>query len=195
MKRITILLVAAVLAAALYACVPQSQPQSASSVPDASSVPSASSAQSAPDTPSAPSAPKGPEGASSAASAPAQPQQLMAQALDACVGFGPGEAGSSLKSAIAACALLDSAQELQAAQQDWADGFDRWYEQQEQERQELFWENWPALAALVRRLGPDTSVEQGLLESAGSPNHRDHYDEAAYEPMLQAIEARQPQAA
>ena len=190
MKRFALLLAAALLTAALAACTPAGP---ASSVPGASSAPS-QSASSAPQSTPAPEASSTASSAVSSAmsSVPADPQAAMSRALEACVSFGPGEAGSSLKAAIAACALLDSAQELAAPEEDWGACFDAWYQQQDAEKQEMFWENWPGLAADVRSIGQDPAAQAGLLESAGSPNRHDHYDAQTYEPMLRAVESRQP---
>lgn len=186
MKRFALLLAAALLTAALAACTPAGP---ASGVPGAFGAPS----QGASSTPQGTPAPEASDTVSSAASgAPSESQTAMRQALDACVSFGTGEAGSSLKTAIAACALLDSAQELAAPEEDWGACFDAWYQQQEAEKQQLFWENWPGLAASVRSIGQDPAGQAGLLESAGSPNRHDHYDAGTYEPMLRAVESRQP---
>lgn len=118
-----------------------------------------------------------------------EPAALLA-ALDGCVSFGEGEAGSSLKSAIAAAGLVDWAEDnARASDIDAAGELIRaWLEDLEPERQSLFWANWPVVDGRASLMVEDLAGQLPLLEDAGSPQRHDAYTPACYERLRCAVE-------
>lgn len=184
MKQISLLLCAALLL--LAAC----------------SAPAAQTGAS-PSPPSAPpAATQEPVASEPAASEPAQPAagvpesdtlqdpEGLTAALDECVAFGQGEAGGSLKAAIAAARLLNwaeanaqdsSVDAIQAHLTGWMDGLD-------EELRARFWENWPSVQFMADAMIQDLESQLPLLGDAGDPQLYDAYTPACFERFECALE-------
>ena len=99
------------------------------------------------------------------------------QALDGVLGAQPGTAGSSLKGAIAACSLLDWAQELPE------DGASRlpeeilsWYLNLSEDELAILDESFDAVLAQADDIAADFEGAKALLEDAGNPQKHEGYD-------------------
>lgn len=121
---------------------------------------------------------------------PVQDPESLTAALESCVSFGEGEAGVSLKTAIAAADLLnwaeanarDSSIDAMAAHLgEWLAGLDP-------ERQNLFWANWPAIDGQAWAILRDMPGQLPLLADAGDPQKYDRYTPACYERLTCAVE-------
>ena len=185
---------AAMTALALLAdCAQPDTPQSA---------PASSVSQSAPESLSS-AAPK-PSSAAASSSAPAealssaQEAQAWAQEdvralAEALAAYEPGTAGASLKAAVAACAVLDLAEERgapadeDALAQEAAQALEALGEEAAQRAAE----GWPDVRAVCGQLLEEGGVQaaSGLLADAGEPNAHDAYTPARCEPVLRALDA------
>lgn len=191
MKQVWLMVCAAFLM--LAACTVPGAAPSAESGPGASAAPLPSPPASA-QPGSLPAASGGEPSAREAAGLPeADPVQrpdVLTAALESCVSFGEGEAGVSLKTAIAAAGLLnwaeanarDSSIDAMAAHlESWLAGLDA-------QRQSLFWANWPAVDEQAWAMVRDLPGQLPLLADAGDPQDFDHYTPACYERLHCAIE-------
>ena len=111
-------------------------------------------------------------------------------ALEGCVAFGEGEAGVSLKTAIAAAGLLNWAEA--SARDSSIDAMtahlSAWLAEQDAERQALFWANWPAVDEQAWAMVRDLPGQLPLLADAGDPQKFDQYTPACYERLHCAVE-------
>lgn len=137
----------------------------------------------------APGASAPPEAAQAAVQGIQDPGGLDA-ALDGLLPFGPGEAGVSLKSAIAATGLLDWAEDSAASSAIPAmtAHMERWLEQKTPEEQARFWLNWPGVNDLAQAIARDLAGHRDLLADAGSPHIHDGYTPARYQRLACAVE-------
>ncbi len=95
----------------------------------------------------------------------------LEDALNNCLGWGPGSAGCSLHSVAAAAALLDWSSEnaLAAYAGDpAASAFDAWYAELDEFDRDTFAETWPMVCDDAAALLEDTNSMAGLLETAGA---------------------------
>ena len=99
------------------------------------------------------------------------------QALDGALGAQPGTAGSSLKGAIAACSLLDWAQELPE------DGASRlpdeilsWYMSLSEDELAILDESFDAVLSQADDIAADFEDAKALLDDAGNPQKHEGYD-------------------
>lgn len=136
-----------------------------------------------------------PAGQSAPEAAPAalqgvQDAEALSAALDGLVQFGPGEAGVSLKSAIAAAGLLDWAEANAPASAIPAmtAHAERWLAGKTPDEQALFWLNWPEVNDLAQAIARDMGGHRGLLEDAGHPQTHDRYTPACYQRLACAVE-------
>ena len=175
---------AALTALALLAgCAQPAAPQSA---------PASSVSQSAPESLSS-AAPK-PSSAAASSSAPAEAlssaqeaqawsQEDVRALAEALAAYEPGTAGASLKAAVAACAVLDLAEERgapadeDALAQEAAQALEALGEEAAQRAAE----GWPDVRAVCGQL-----LEEA---DAGEPNAHDAYTPARCEPVLRALDA------
>lgn len=113
----------------------------------------------------------------------------LAEALDACVGYGQGEAGVSLKSMAAAAGLLEWTEAcaadidedtLAVLVADWISGLDEL-------NYEKFWGNWSQLDGLCRLLIQDPTAQAGLLEDAGVTLSKSSYSLDNYTKLSNAV--------
>lgn len=191
MKQVWLMVCAAFLM--LAACtVPEAAPPTGGG-PSASAAPLPSPAASA----GADSLPPASEGDPSARKAaglpqpdPVQAPEALTAALENCVSFGEGEAGVSLKTAIAAAELLNwaEANARDSSIDAMAAHLEGWLAGQEAERQSLFWANWPAIDGQAWAIVRDMAGQRALLADAGDPQDYDHYTPACYERLTCAIE-------
>lgn len=121
---------------------------------------------------------------------PVQDPEALTAALEGCVAFGEGEAGVSLKTAIAAAGLLNWAEA--SAQDSSIDAMTAhlgaWLAEQDAERQALFWANWPAVDEQAWAMVRDLPGQLPLLADAGDPQKFDQYTPACYERLHCAVE-------
>ena len=121
---------------------------------------------------------------------PVRDPESLTAALDACVSFGEGEAGVSLKTAIAAAHLLNwaEANARDSSIDAMAQHLESWLAGLEAERQSLFWANWPSIDGQAWAILRDMPGQLPLLADAGDPQNYDHYTPACYERLTCAIE-------
>ena len=116
--------------------------------------------------------------------------------LSSCLSWGPGTAGSSLKSVQAAVALLNWAEENSLSRRDddsVARGFTGWYEELEANEQENFSAVWPIIQAQADALISGEGEMEPLLEDAGiDPASLPDYTAADWEVLRDIITARVP---
>lgn len=121
---------------------------------------------------------------------PVQDPEALTAALEGCVAFGEGEAGVSLKTAIAAADLLNWAEA--SARDSSIDAMtahlSAWLAKQDAERQALFWANWPAVDEQAWAMVRDLPGQLPLLADAGDPQKFDQYTPACYERLHCAVE-------
>ena len=137
-----------------------------------------------------------PSGQASSQAAPAAVQGVqdtedLDAALEGLLPFGPGEAGVSLKSAIAAAGLLDWAEDNAAASAIPAmtAHIERWLGQKTPEEQARFWLNWPGVNDLAQAVARDMAGHRSLLADAGDPQTHDRYTPAKYQRLACAVES------
>lgn len=121
---------------------------------------------------------------------PVQDPEGLTAALDGCVSFGEGEAGVSLKTAIAAAGLLDwaEANARDSSIDAMAAHLSGWLAAQDPERQGLFWANWPMVEEQAWAMVRDLPGQRPLLADAGDPQGYDHYTPACFERLTCAVE-------
>lgn len=116
--------------------------------------------------------------------------------LSSCLNWGPGTAGSSLKSVQAAVALLNWAEENSLSRRDdlsVTQGFTGWYEELEANEQENFSAVWPIIQAQADALISGEGEMEPLLEDAGiDPASLPDYTAADWEVLRDIITARVP---
>ena len=91
-------------------------------------------------------------------------------AFEPCLGWGPGTAGTSLKSVIAAASLLEWAESNHLAQCTATlveNAVGQWYDGLSEFEQECFAEAWPLIRADADTLLTDKSSMSGRIEDAG----------------------------
>lgn len=118
-------------------------------------------------------------------------QDALHEALNACLGWGPGSAGSSLHAVSAAAALLDwaSANGLAGRTDSFAaDAFTAWYEGLDDFGQDTFSETWPLVCEEADALLEGADGTDELLESAGAdPSQAGSWDAADWDALLAAV--------
>lgn len=140
------------------------------------------------------------DGDSEAASEPSDAENGLAagdldaldEALDACLGWGPGSAGSSLHSVAAAASLLDWATENRLAARTGdpaADAFDAWYTALDELDKDTFAETWPLVCDQADALLEDPDGMAELLETAGAaPAPANGWDAADWDALRTAVD-------
>lgn len=140
------------------------------------------------------------DGGSEAASEPSDEENGFAageldaldEALDACLGWGPGSAGSSLHSVAAAASLLDWATENRLAARTGdpaADAFDAWHTALDELDKDTFAETWPLVCEQADALLEDPDGMAELLETAGAaPAPADGWDAADWDALRTAVD-------
>ena len=86
------------------------------------------------------------------------------------LGWGPGTAGTSLKSVAAAASMMEWADENAAANRSsdaLNDSLSQWFDSLEQVDQENFAEAWPLIEESAQRILDDPKAVQGELSDAG----------------------------
>lgn len=121
---------------------------------------------------------------------PVQDPEALTAALEGCVAFGEGEAGVSLKTAIAAADLLNwaEANARDSSIDAMTAHLSAWLAEQDAERQALFWANWPAVDEQAWAMVRDLPGQLPLLADAGDPQRYDRYTPACYERLHCAVE-------
>lgn len=121
---------------------------------------------------------------------PVQDPEALTAALEGCVAFGEGEAGVSLKTAIAAAGLLNwaEANARDSSIDAMTAHLSAWLAEQGAERQALFWANWPAVDEQAWAMVRDLPGQLPLLADAGDPQKFDQYTPACYERLHCAVE-------
>lgn len=110
-------------------------------------------------------------------------------ALNGCIGWG-GDAGSSLKSVIAACGLLDWGEDnsaasvgsdaLSAAAGTWLAGLSG-------DDRSTFADNWSSISDNAQNMLLDPDGMAGLLSDAGNPNKHSHYTSGNWTALQTAL--------
>lgn len=117
-------------------------------------------------------------------------------ALGSCLGWGPGTAGSSLKSVQAAVELLNWSEENSLARRDGAavvSSFTDWYEALSTEEQENFSAVWPIVRAQADAILSGEGDMEPLLSDAGiDTNSLPDYTTADWETLRDVVDARVP---
>lgn len=156
LKGAALVLSAAFCAAVFAGCTRRD----ASSV--ASPAPSPSPAASASPAPTATPEDSTPEAAAGYTAAGLQ------TALEGCLAYGAGSAGTSLKAAIAASGLVRyTAQYGKGHTQEIRDDAGAWYDAMDQDKKDQLQENWPGIFDTAKAITDDPEQAKGLLESAG----------------------------
>ena len=121
---------------------------------------------------------------------PVQDPEALTAALEGCVAFGEGEAGVSLKTAIAAADLLDwtEANAKDSSIDAMAAHLGGWLAGLDPERQSQFWANWPMVEEQAWAMVRDLPGQLPLLADAGDPQDYDHYTPACFERLTCAVE-------
>lgn len=92
-----------------------------------------------------------------------------AGAFAGCLGWGPGTAGTSLKSMAAAASMMDWAEENRVSDRSsdaLHDTLTQWFDSLEQADQENFAEAWPLIEESAQRiLGDSNAIQQEMLDA------------------------------
>lgn len=109
-------------------------------------------------------------------------EEELYMALEQCAAYGPGEAGSSLKTVVAACGMLDWAEANPAvpADKELTRRIEGWLDEQEPDSRELFWQNWPSIDRQAQEILADPEANRELIESAGVIQRYDSYSYRSY---------------
>lgn len=150
-----------------------------------------------PPAPPAPSATATPAPSATATPAPATPapeewdETGLHAALELCVCFGQGEAGVSLKTVVAACGMLDWAEDNPENPLDRTitRSVEDWLGEKDLETRERFWENWPSITRQAQEILDDPDGSADLLASAGDPQKHSCYTQASYTRLCGCISA------
>lgn len=117
-------------------------------------------------------------------------------ALGSCLGWGPGTAGSSLKSVQAAVELLNWSEENSLARRDGSavvSSFTDWYEALSDEEKENFSAVWPIVRAQADAILSGEGDMEPLLSDAGiDTNSLPDYTAADWETLRDTVDARVP---
>ena len=132
-----------------------------------------------------------------APSTPAEPtpapwdESGLHAALELCVSFGPGEAGVSLKTVIAACGMLDWAEDNPETPESRTitRSVEDWLGDKDLATRELFWENWPSIEQQAHAILDDPDGAAELLASAGNPQKHSCYTQTSYTRLCDCIYA------
>ena len=93
-----------------------------------------------------------------------------ASAFEPCLGWGPGTAGTSLKSVRAAASLLSWAESCKMSRQSpetIKEVFTKWYKSIDDTQQESLADAWPLIKADAQQLLKNKSSMEDLIEDAG----------------------------
>jgi hypothetical protein len=155
-----------------------------------STAPSSAAASSVAAAPASSAAAPSSVAASTSAASTSQNISLP-DALNACLGWG-GDAGSSLKSMIAACSLLDWAEDNGAAKADSAElaaEVQSWLNGLDSDQRANMSENWEGISANADTVVSDPASVADLLDCAGNPNRHASYTSANWEALKAAVNA------
>lgn len=121
---------------------------------------------------------------------PAQNEEELFAAFDTLTSFGEGEAGVSLKTAIAAAALLNWAEDHagESAITSISASMARWLEATSDEQQLLFWQNWPSVCDLAFTVCRDVGSYRSLFQEAGTPLTQPRYALTKFERLSNAVD-------
>ncbi|HIX05089.1 MAG TPA: hypothetical protein H9865_03115 [Candidatus Fournierella pullicola] len=190
MRQLWLMVCAAFLMLAACTVPGAAPPAEPTPGPSAAPLPSPAAPAQPDPLPTAPGSSEAQEAAGRPQPQPVQDPEGLTAALEGCVSFGEGEAGVSLKTAIAAAELLNwteanakdsSIDAMTLHLENWLAGLDA-------ERQNLFWANWPAVDGQAWAILRDMPGQLPLLADAGDPQRFDHYTPACYERLTCAVE-------
>ena len=120
-----------------------------------------------------------------------------ADAFEACLGWGPGVAGCSLKSVIAAADLLQWADEVKMSGRTTdaiEDAFSQWYDNLDSMDQENFADAWPLVKDTADGILHDPDSMTGRIEDAGlSPADLTGFSEANWDALEEVITRLTPE--
>lgn len=187
MRQLWLMVCAAFLM--LAACtVPGAAPSTEPSAPPLPSPAASAGADSLP--PASGDGSEAQEAAGRPEAAPVQDPEGLTAALEGCVSFGEGEAGVSLKTAIAAADLLDwaEANAKDSSIDAMAAHLGGWLAGLDPERQSQFWANWPMVEEQAWAMVRDLPGQLPLLADAGDPQDYDRYTPACFERLTCAVE-------
>lgn len=102
--------------------------------------------------------------------------------MDALAVYQPGTAGSSLKAYIAACGVLNYAEEYDPSMEETLRGSaEAWLEQADELTLECLREGWEAVRSTAEEILSGSEESKAMLADAGNPNRYESYDAARYE--------------
>ncbi len=131
-----------------------------------------------------------PAATAAAASADKWDEAGFTDALNGCIGWG-GDAGSSLKSVIAACGLLDWGEDNTASDIG-ADALGQsaktWLEGLSADDRAAFGDNWTGISTNAQNMLIDPDGMSGLLSDAGNPNKHSRYTSGNWSVIQTAID-------
>ena len=136
-------------------------------------------------------------GSQSAPSSQAEESSSQAEEIDPAVremmealaGYQPGTAGSSLKVYIAACGVLDYAEEYDAAKEETLrSDAAAWLAQADALTREGLLEGQEAVKQAAEAILSGSEESKALLADAGNPNRYESYHPERYEAVMQVLD-------
>lgn len=114
------------------------------------------------------------------------PEEAIAPAvqemMEALAVYQPGTAGSSLKAYIAACGVLNYAEEYDSSgEETLRSSAAAWLEQADELTLECLQEGWEAVQSTAEEILTGSEESKAMLADAGNPNRYESYDAARYE--------------
>lgn len=102
--------------------------------------------------------------------------------MEALAVYQPGTAGSSLKAYIAACGVLNYAEEYDSSgEETLRSSAAAWLEQADELTLECLQEGWEAVQSTAEEILTGSEESKAMLADAGNPNRYESYDAARYE--------------
>ena len=102
--------------------------------------------------------------------------------MEALAVYQPGTAGSSLKAYIAACGVLNYAEEYDSSgEETLRSSATAWLEQADELTLECLQEGWEAVQSTAEEILTGSEESKAMLADAGNPNRYESYDAARYE--------------
>ena len=121
---------------------------------------------------------------------PVQNEDGLWRALDQLTVYGEGEAGVSLKTAIATAALLDWAEDnaVSSPIDSISQSIVGWLASKTADQQTQFWVNWSTVDDSAQAIARDITPYLSVLDSAGNPHQHEKYTPAKYERLHCSVE-------
>lgn len=121
-----------------------------------------------------------------------QPEEIdpaVREMMEALAGYQPGTAGSSLKVYIAACGVLDYAEEYDAAKEETLrSDVAAWLAQADPITREGLLEGQEAVRQAAEAILSGSEESRAMLADAGVPNRYESYHPERYEAVMQVLD-------